>query len=258
MTLVGEVLIPADDGDHGLAEQALRQDLAAAFRLAVRFGWHESVGNHFSAAVSSDGATFLMNPKWRHFSEIKASDLLLLDAHDEDVMEGEEAPDASAWCIHGTVHRVNPVAKVLFHCHPPNATALATLQDPSMKPIDLNTARFFGKVAVDLGFGGMADEAEEGRRIAETLGDKPVLVMGNHGVSVAAQTVAEAFEHLYFFERAAETLLKAYATGQPLAVMSDNLAAKTAAEWEPYVGMGHAHFDYWKRELDRTEPDYKE
>lgn len=239
-------------------EQTLREDLAAAFRMAVKFGWNESVGNHFSAAVSDDGSKFLMNPKWRHFSEIKASDLLLLDANDDSVMESEEAPDPSAWCIHGTVHRTNPKARVLFHCHPPNATALATLQDPTMKPIDLNTARFFGKVAIDLGFGGMADEAEEGRRIAETLGDKPVLIMGNHGVSIAAQTIAEAFEHLYFFERAAGTLLKAYATGQPLAIMSDNLAAKTAAEWEPYVGMGDAHFDFLKRELDRTEPDYRE
>lgn len=239
-------------------EQTLREDLAAAFRMAVKFGWNESVGNHFSAAVSDDGSKFLMNPKWRHFSEIKASDLLLLDANDDSVMESEEAPDPSAWCIHGTVHRTNPKARVLFHCHPPNATALATLQDPTMKPIDLNTARFFGKVAIDLGFGGMADEAEEGRRIAETLGDKPVLIMGNHGVSIAAQTIAEAFEHLYFFERAAGTLLKAYATGQPLAVMSDKLAAKTAAEWEPYVGMGDANFDFLKRELDRTEPDYRE
>lgn len=245
-------------GAENQGEQVLREDLAAAFRLAVHFGWHESVGNHFSAAVSDDGTRFLMNPKWMHFSEIRASDLLLLDANDETVMDGPDAPDPSAWCIHGTVHRVNPKAKVLFHCHPPNATALATLQDPSMKPIDLNTSRFFGKVAIDLGFGGMADEAEEGRRIAETLGDKPVLIMGNHGVSIVAENIAEAFEHLYFFERAAETLLKAYATGQPLAVMSDNLAAKTAAEHEPYVGMGHAHFDYWKRQLDKTQPDYKD
>lgn len=245
-------------GAENQGEQVLREDLAAAFRLAVLFGWHESVGNHFSAAVSEDGTRFLMNPKWMHFSEIRASDLLLLDANDETVMDGPDAPDPSAWCIHGTVHRVNPKAEVLFHCHPPNATALATLQDPSMKPIDLNTSRFFGKVAIDLGFGGMADEAEEGRRIAETLGDKPVLIMGNHGVSIAAENIAEAFEHLYFFERAAETLLKAYATGQPLAVMSDNLAAKTAAEHEPYVGMGHAHFDYWKRQLGKTQPDYKD
>ncbi|QDG76669.1 class II aldolase/adducin family protein [Labrenzia sp. PHM005] len=239
-------------------EQTLREDLAAAFRLAVEFGWHEGVGNHFSAAVSEDGTKFLMNPKWRHFSEVTASNLLLLDANDAGVMDGPDAPDPSAWCIHGTVHRVNPAAKVLFHVHPPNATALATLKDPSMKPIDLNTARYFGKVAIDLGFGGMADEAEEGRRIAETLGTKPVLIMGNHGVSVAAETVAEAFDYLYYFERAAGTLLGAYATGQPLAVMSDNLAAKTAAEWEPYKGMAEAHFDFLKRQLDKNQPDYRE
>ncbi|MTH98851.1 class II aldolase/adducin family protein [Roseibium sp. RKSG952] len=249
------------DGEHKPLEpdeQVLREDLAVAFRIAVEMGWHESVGNHFSAAVSADGSKFLMNPKWRHFSEIRASDLSLLDAHDETVMEGENAPDPSAWCIHGTVHRTNPDARVLFHCHPPNATALATLQDPAMKPIDLNTARFFGKVAIDTGFGGMADETGEGRRIAETLGGNPVLVMGNHGVSIAAKNIPEAFEHLYFFERAAATLLKAYASGQPLAVMSDNLAAKTAAEWEPYEGMGHAHFAYWKRWLARVQPDFRD
>lgn len=251
-----------EHGDGGgvtaTSEQALRQDLAAAFRLAVEFGWHESVGNHFSAAVSDDGSKFLMNPKWRHFSEIRASDLLLLDANESETMQRANAPDASAWCIHGTVHRRNPACRVLFHCHPPHATALATLRDPAMKPIDLNTARFFGRVALDLGFGGMADETEEGERIAATLGDKPVLVMGNHGISISAPTVAEAFEYLYFFERAAETLLRAYSSGQPLAVMSDNLAAKTAAEWEPYQDMAFAHFGHWKRWLDKIQPDYRD
>lgn len=240
------------------SEEELRLDLAAAFRLAVDFGWHEGVGNHFSAAVSEDGTKFLMNPRWRHFSEVTASNLLLLDANDDSVMDGPDAPDPSAWCIHGTVHRVNPAAKVLFHVHSPNATALATLKDPSMKPIDLNTARYFNKVAIDLGFGGMADEAEEGRRIAETLGNKPVLIMGNHGISIAAETVADAFDYLYYFERAAGTLLTAYSTGQPLAIMSDNLAAKTAAEWEPYAGMRQAHFDFLKRQLDKNQPDYRD
>ncbi len=126
------------------SERDLRVDLAAAFRLAVAFDWHESVGNHFSAAVSSDGTRFLMNPRWMHFSAIKASDLLLLDAADPDVMMRPNAPDASAWCIHGSIHRARPHAKVLLHCHPPYATALASLKDPTMKPIDQNTARFFG------------------------------------------------------------------------------------------------------------------
>lgn len=76
--------------------QQLRVDLAAAFRLTAEFGWHESVGNHFSAAASSDGMTFLMNPKWKYFAEIHSSDLLLLNAGDHDVMNRPNAPDPSA------------------------------------------------------------------------------------------------------------------------------------------------------------------
>src|SRR3546814_8884206 len=97
---------------------------------------------------------------------------------------------------------------------------------PAMKPIDQNTSRFFDLVSYDLGFGGIADDTEEGTRLAAALGDKPVMLMGSHGVTCSAPTVAEAFEHLHFFERAAKTLMLAYASGQPLNVMGDNLARK--------------------------------
>ncbi len=88
--------------DPGLA--SLRVDLAAAFRLAVEMDWHEAVGNHFSLAVSADGRQFLMNPRWVHFSLIRASDLLLLDSGDAQTMNRADAPDPSAWCIHGRIH----------------------------------------------------------------------------------------------------------------------------------------------------------
>ena len=74
-------------------ERQLRVDLAAAFRLAAEFGWHEAVANHFSLAVLADGKKFLMNPRWRHFSRIKASELLLLDADDKETMSRPDAPD---------------------------------------------------------------------------------------------------------------------------------------------------------------------
>ena len=239
-------------------ETTLRIDLAAAFRLAVHFNWHESVGNHFSAAVSPDGAKFLMNPKWQHFSTIKASDLLLLDANDNTTLQAPNPPDESAWCIHGSIHRTQPNARVLLHCHPDYTTALATLKDPTMLPIDQNTARFFGKVAVDLGFDGLADNVEEGARIARALGNYSVQLMGNHGVTTTGSSVAQAFEDLYFFERAAKTLMLAYASGQPLNVMSDEVAAKTAEDWSNFSGSAHAHFDQLKQMLDRTDPSYRD
>lgn len=237
--------------------QALRVDLAAAFRLAARFDWHESVGNHFSVSVSNDGKTFLMNPRWRHFASIRASDLLLLDADDHSVMEEDHAPDPSAWCIHGTIHRERPAVRVILHCHPPYATALAALKDPTMLPIDQNTARFYGMVGIDTAFGGIADDVAEGRRLASAFGNHAVLLMGNHGVTVTGPTVAEAFELLYFFERAAKTLILAYSTGQPLAVMPDELARKTAEDWLPYTGMAYAHFDYLKSMLDAEDRSWR-
>ena len=239
-------------------ETQLRIDLAAAFRLAVEFDWHESVGNHFSAAVSADGKRFLMNPRWRHFSQLRASDLMLLDADDADVMSGPNAPDASAWTIHGAIHRAHRQARVLLHCHPPYTTALAGLKDPTMKPIDQNTARFFGKMGVDLDFGGIADDAAEGTRLANAFGNRPILLMGNHGVTVSGASVAEAFEDLYFFERAAKTLMLAYASGQPLSIMSDAIAEKTAEGWRDYNDMAFAHFDALKAGLDKTDPSYRD
>lgn len=228
---------------------ALREDLAAAFRITAQMGWSESVGNHFSAAVSADGKQFLLNRKWQHFASIKPEDLMLLDADDAEVMNRPDAPDASAWTIHGTVHRQCPTARVIIHCHPPHATALATLADPRMLPLDNNTARFFNRLAIDQGFGGIADEAEEGLRLAAALGNKKTLLMGSHGITCTGPTVAEAFEDLYFFEKAAQTLLLAYASGQPLNVLSDEVAEKTARGWDDYRGMSYAHFDWLKSQL---------
>ena len=119
----------------------LRVDLAAAFRIAARFGWHESVANHFSAAVPDTPGRFLMNPRWRHFELLTASELLLLDTDDPNVMQRPNPPDPSAWCIHGAIHRAVPHARVVLHCHPPYTTALAALADPTIVPIDQNTAR---------------------------------------------------------------------------------------------------------------------
>ena len=246
-----------DAGPH-TALHALRCDLAAAFRLAARFDWHESVGNHFSLAVSGDGRRFLMNPKWRHFASIRASDLLLLDADDAAAMDGPDAPDASAWTIHGTLHRARPDLRVVLHCHPPHATALAALKSPALPPIDMNTARFFGDLAIDPDCGGIADDAAEGARIAEALGSRSTLLMANHGLTCTGATVAQAFEQLYFFEKAARTVLTALGSGQELAVMSDAVAARTAEGWKAYAGMADAHFAHLKSVLDREEPDYRD
>ncbi|MEM0947403.1 MAG: class II aldolase/adducin family protein [Pseudomonadota bacterium] len=239
-------------------EAQLRVDLAAAIRLSCREGWHEGVANHFSAAVSADGRQFLINPRWVHWSRVTASSLILCDADDPETMNREGAPDPSAWSIHSAIHRTLPQARVALHIHPPYCTALAALKNPRILPVDQVTARWHGRLAYDLSFGGIAHEAEEGERIASTVGNHSAVMMQNHGVTTFGPTVAEAWDALYHLERAARTMVLAYQTGQPLAVMDDALAAETAAGWDVYKEAEIAHFDEMKRLLDKEAPDYAE
>ena len=239
-------------------EAQIRIDLAAAIRLSCRNDWHEGVANHFSAAVSADGRKFLVNPRWVHWSRVKASDLVLCDAGDPLTMERPDAPDPSAWSIHSALHRNLPQARVALHIHPPHATALAGLKDPTIKPIDQVTARFYKRLAYDMSFGGIATAGEEGERIAGAIGNHSTVMMQNHGVTTLGATVGEAWDALYHLERAARTMVLAYSTGQNLAVMADDLAEETAAEWETYRDEASAHFAEMKRVLDREEPDYKD
>jgi len=237
-------------------EAQLRVDLAAVFRMAAHLGWHEAVANHFSLAVSADGKKFLMNPRNRHFSRIKASELLLLDTDDKETMSRPDAPDPSAWCIHGHLHAGVPQARCILHAHPPYATAIACLADPEVKPIDQNTARFYNRVAVDLAFGGIADNDAEGERLARVFGNQTRMMMGNHGVLVVADTVAEAFHDLYYLERACQTLVLAYSTGQRLNLLSPEIAERTAQGWLDYNYAAFKHFAEMKAILDEKDPSY--
>lgn len=241
--------------DH--AEQ--RRHLAAALRLAVRHGWHESVANHFSLALDAEGKRFLMNPNMKHFSRVRASDLLLLDADDPSTMDRPDAPDATAWGLHGSVHRHCRHARCVLHVHPIYSTVLASLADSILPPIDQNSAAFFRRHVVDGGFGGMAFK-EEGERCARLLADPKdkVMVMGNHGLLVLGHSVADAFNRLYYFERSAETYVKALSTGRPLRVLSDEIAERTARQWEEYGPFADHHFGELLALLDRDEPDYRD
>jgi ribulose-5-phosphate 4-epimerase/fuculose-1-phosphate aldolase len=199
-----------------------------------------------------------MNPRWRHFSRVTASELLLLDAGDPETMSRPDAPDASAWCIHGHIHGALSQARCILHVHPPYATAIASLADAEIKPIEQNTARYWDRIAIDRSYGGIADNDEEGRRLVRMLGTKRRAMLGNHGVLVLGNTVAEAFDDLFYLERACQTLVLAYSTGQRLAVMPPELAERTARGWDDYKDAAFSHFDELKRILDAKDPSYRD
>lgn len=234
-----------------------RVDMAAAFRWTERLNMHEAVANHFSLAVNEDGSQFLMNPNQVHFSRVKASDLLFLDANDPKTMDRPDAPDPTAWGLHGSIHRLCPHARCVMHVHSIHATVLACLADSSLPPIDQNTATFYNRYVVDGEFGGLAFD-DEGARCASMLTDPKVkvMIMGNHGVLVIGDSVADTFNRLYYFERAAETYIRALQTGQKLRVLSDAVAEKTAQELEDYPDQSERHLAELKAILDDEGSNY--
>jgi ribulose-5-phosphate 4-epimerase/fuculose-1-phosphate aldolase len=235
-----------------------RADLAAAFRWTARLGMHEAVANHFSLAVNDAGTQLLINPCQRHFSRIRASDLLLIDADDPATMDRPDAPDPTAWGLHGAVHRHCPHARCVMHVHSVHATVLASLADSTLPPIDQNAALFFGRVVVDDHYGGLAFE-EEGERCAGLLSDPKVkvMVMGNHGVLVIGETVGDTFDRLYYFERACETYIKALWTGRPLRILPDEVAETVARQMDAYpVDSAARHLQELRAILDEEGSDY--
>ena len=234
-----------------------RVDLAAAFRWTARLNLHEAVANHFSLSVNEDGTQFLMNPDKKHFSRIKASDLLLIDANDPETLSGPNAPDETAWGLHGSIHRHCSHARCAMHVHSIFATVLASLEDSRLPPIDQNSCIFFNRYIIDENYGGLALE-EEGERCASLFSDpsKKVMIMGNHGVMIIGDTVAETFDRLYYFERAAETYIRALQTGMKLRVLSDEIAEKTAKELEEYTEPGKAHLTEIKAILTEEGSDF--
>jgi ribulose-5-phosphate 4-epimerase/fuculose-1-phosphate aldolase len=235
-----------------------RVDLAAALRWAAKLNLHEGVANHFSLAINDSGSRFLMNPNQRHFSRIKASELIEIDVNDPEVLTGPDAPDITAWGLHGSIHRHCRHARCVMHVHSNYATVLAALADSRLPPIDQNAAMFYNRYVIDEAYGGLALE-DEGERCARLLHDpkKRVMIMGNHGLLVVGASVADTFNRLYYFERAAGTYIQALQTGRELRVLSDEVAEKTAQQLEAYPEQDERHFAELKAILDDEGSDYQ-
>jgi 3-hydroxyisobutyrate dehydrogenase len=191
-------------------------------------------------------------------AELTASDLLLLDANDAGTDHAATGADITAWHLHAHVHAHVPRARVILHTHMPYATTLACLDGYEFLMLDQTACRYHGRVAYDRDYGGMFMDASEGDRVTGLLGpDASVLLLGNHGVMVVADTVAMAWDELYYFERACQLQVLALSTGRPLAVLDEAIAAATAKQWHDYPhDAADAHLAELMAILDETEPGY--
>jgi len=236
----------------------LKQDLAAAFRWTAKLNMNEGIANHFSVCLPNSN-DFYVNGSGLHFSAIKASDMVLVEQDKiEKIKDKPEIVDPTALSIHGTIHKKVPHARCILHVHSKYATALSALKDPILKPIDQNTMRFYNRVSTYNDFGGLGFE-EESSKMAKSIGNNSLLLLANHGILTVGQTVADAFDKLYYFEKACETYITAVSTNTELNIVDSKVAEKTAQEWENYpVNMGQQHLDEIKKILDKEDISYRD
>lgn len=242
---------------HSPAVQAARVDLAACFRMAARLGMQEGICNHFSAVVPGYDDLFLVNPYGRAFSEVTASSLLICD-YQGQVVAGEGIPEATAFYIHAQLHKRLPRAKAAFHTHMPHATALSMTEGDPLIFAGQTALKFYGRTAVDRDYNGLALDDREGERIASAIGEADVVFMKHHGVMVVGPTIAEAWDDLYYLERACEVQLLAMSTGRSIVPVNPEIAEATYRQMrEGDAESARLHLESIKRQLDRTEADYR-
>jgi len=207
----------------------LRSDLALALRAAAHHGLSEGVCNHFSVELPDGSGRFLLNPRGLLWSEIQADDMVLVNA-DGDVLAGRHPVESTAMFIHAAVHRIAGKACVL-HTHMPYATALTLTRARALDTtLSQNAMRFYGRLAIDAHYNGLALDAAEGERIATAMQGSDVAFLGNHGVVVCGPRIDYAYDDLYYLERACQAQVLAMSTGQPLLPVGAEVAALVAQQ----------------------------
>lgn len=226
----------------------LRADLALALRAAAHHGLAEGVCNHFSVEVPGDSGRFLLNPRGLLWREVQADDIVMIDVHGTK-LAGRHEVEPTAMFIHAAIHRIAGKACVL-HTHMPHATALTLTADRALDPALSQTAiRFLGRIAVDAHYNGLALDDSEGERIARAMGGADVAFLGNHGVVVCGARLCDAYDDLYYLERACQLQVLALSTGRPLMPVGAAIAARVAQEIEGERLQSELHFEALRRTL---------
>jgi ribulose-5-phosphate 4-epimerase/fuculose-1-phosphate aldolase len=232
--------------------------LAAALRLAVLHELEEGIDNHFTVTVPGRKDQYLILPFGLHWSEARASDLVVFDESGR-TLEGEGLVELSAQCIHAPIHRISG-KQVVMHTHQTWAVALNMLKDNRLLPASQTAAFYHGHIAYDDTYAGTADSLEEGERLARVLGDKHILFMKNHGVLVTGATVAQAYRRLYKLERVCRAQVLAMGTGRPIEVLSEEIVKQVQipppGDRHPGSERERLFFEAMMRILDRENPGY--
>ena len=245
------------DPDHVPTEQELREDLAAAYRLIALYGMTDLVFTHLSVRVPGEGHRFLVNPYGLLFEEITASSLVLVDADGAPRQPTSWPVNPAGFVIHSAVHIGAPYANCVMHTHTLAGMAVAA-QKGGLLPLNQMMMEFMGRVAIH-DYEGVADDdnLSERERLVQDLGDKPAMILRNHGLLTVGHTVAEAFYWMWYLEQSCRIQIAAQSSGVPLAVASDATVERTRRQFSIGPTKGWLPWQALRRKLDREQPDYR-
>jgi ribulose-5-phosphate 4-epimerase/fuculose-1-phosphate aldolase len=233
-----------------------RVDLAAAYRIAGRLSFDDTIWNHFSLRVPGRDDLFLIKAHGLLFEEVTASNLLIVD-RDGDVVEGAGKVERSAVCIHSRIHEMIPRAACVLHSHMRHAAWLSMLEGGRLLPVHQNSLRFYGRVSYDDHFSGMATNLDEGRRIAGVLADNDLAILANHGAISIGRSVAEALYNLYYLEVSCEEQYMLACSGKKPRLIEPAVAESVLKDYECEADAPFEYLAAMKRLLLRTEPGFK-
>jgi ribulose-5-phosphate 4-epimerase/fuculose-1-phosphate aldolase len=258
---------PAGSSRYGAEEWRLRQELAACYRLIAHFRMTDLIFTHISVRLPGPDHHFLINPYGLFFDEITASNLVKIDLSGKALEPSPYSVNPAGFVIHSAIHGARSDAQCVLHTHTKAGCAVAAQQD-GLLPLNQISMEFYGNVAYH-DYEGIALDLDEQQRLVRDLGDKPVLILRNHGLLTVGETVQQAFLRMYYLEKACEIQLAAQAGGQALVLPSAAVCAHTERQFnepnrEINVGQLEDTDGYglaWTallRLIDRIDPSYKE
>ena len=240
-------------------ERSIRTELAAAYRLVDYFGWCELIYGHLTAHVPGPEPHFLINPYGLNYDEVTATNLIKIDINGKMVEASPYAVNEAGFVIHSAVHMMSKENnRVVMHTHSRSGMAIAALEE-GLLPISMGATAFFEDIAYH-DYEGPSLYLEERDRLQESLGDKRVLILRNHGLLTVGKTVAEAFIRLYRLESACQVQLDAGAAGS-LRVLNQDLARKSGKDVKRFMeqedNFGQLEFDALVRKIDKLDDSYR-
>jgi ribulose-5-phosphate 4-epimerase/fuculose-1-phosphate aldolase len=241
-------------------ELRLRQELAAVYRLIAHFRMTDLIFTHISLRLPGPDHHFLINPYGLLFEEITASTLVKIDLDGRQVEDTPYVVNPAGFVIHSAIHAARPDAMCVLHTHTKAGCAVAA-QQQGLLPLNQMSMEFYGRVAYH-DFEGVALNLAEQKRLVDDLGDRPVMILRNHGLLTVGSTAAQAFLRMYYLEKACEIQTTAQAGGALIIPTRDvceytarQLAGEAEADLQDDVGYDLA-WTALLRLLSRMAPDY--